>query len=40
MQRLGHSSLNTTLNTYGYLIDETKEIDEQLVIDSFTKMFG
>ncbi len=40
MQRLGHSSLNTTLNIYGYLIDETKEIDEQLVIDSFTKMFG
>ena len=40
MQRLGHSSLNTTLNIYGYLIDETKEIDEQLAIDSFTKMFG
>lgn len=39
MQRMGHSSLRTTLDTYGYLIEESKKIDESQIVGLFENTF-
>lgn len=36
--RLGHSSITTTLDTYGYLIDEKKKPDTKVITDGFNTM--
>ncbi|WP_297819807.1 site-specific integrase [uncultured Lactobacillus sp.] len=40
MHRLGHSNVKTTIDTYGYLIEETKQIDEQQIIGLFKNAFA
>ena len=36
--RMGHSDITTTLNTYGYLIDESKKENTKLITDNFSKI--
>lgn len=36
--RMGHSSIRTTLETYGYLMDETKKQNTKLITDNFSKL--
>lgn len=36
--RLGHSSIRTTMETYGYLIDESKKQNTKLITDNFSKI--
>ena len=36
--RMGHSSIRTTLETYGYLMDETKQQNTKLITDNFSKL--
>ncbi|RVU71817.1 site-specific integrase [Lactobacillus xujianguonis] len=35
--RMGHSNITTTLNTYGYLISESKHENTKLITDNFSK---
>lgn len=36
--RMGHSSIRTTLETYGYLVDESKKENTKLITDNFSKI--
>lgn len=36
--RMGHSDITTTLNTYGYLINEAKHENTKLITDNFSKL--